>query len=256
MNNYEMQYAKYKEILENGLVELFSNYENDIPELLLESMKYSVLNGGKRMRGVLMLATSDAIGVDFTKALKYAMAIEMIHAYSLIHDDLPCMDNDTLRRGMPCNHIKFGEGNALLAGDGLLNFAYEILLESAESIEDVKAISYLANCAGVRGMIKGQSLDVLNEGKEINFETLKTIHACKTGKLLKAAVTIPSVLKGDDKEILVMETFGDHIGIAFQIRDDVLDVIGNQEEVGKTIGKDEDSDKLTYIKIFGITIRT
>lgn len=253
MNNYKLEYDEYKRHLETGIEEILEGYKKDVPDMLFDAMKYSVCSGGKRIRGVLLMAAGDMLKVDKEILLKYACAVEMIHASSLIHDDLPCMDNDTMRRGKPCNHIVFGEANALYAGLGLLNLSYEILLSKGSTNAEIDAIRLLAESAGVKGIMKGQSLDILYEGKEVDFATLKTIHACKTGALIKASVLIPAVLAKEDKRIIdAMEEYGENIGTAFQIIDDVLDVTASSDDLGKTAGKDEKADKLTYVKIFGV----
>lgn len=253
MENYSIQYHRYKQMLEQGIISRLCEYKEDVPGVLFDSMKYSMTNGGKRIRGVLLLAACHMLGVDEDTALDYACAVEMIHSSSLIHDDLPCMDDDTIRRGKPCNHVVFGEANALYAGVGLLNLAYEMLLLKADSPGKVKALYQLSKAAGVTGIVKGQTLDILYEGKDIDFDTLKTIHACKTGALIKASALIPAILaNSEDSTYSALEEFGNKIGIAFQIIDDVLDVTSTSQDLGKTSGKDEKADKLTYVKVFGV----
>ncbi len=249
-------YNDYRNQVNEKIRDIFSTLQ--APKLLKESMLYTVLNGGKRFRGLLILAIGDAIlsqmessSMDKSSLLNFAVAIECIHSYSLIHDDMPCMDDDAIRRGMPSNHIVYGEANALLAGDALLNFAYEYLLSKVEGKNQIDAISYLSKSAGVTGMIKGQSLDIYYENQEMDFEALKVIHKCKTGALIKAATTIPAILL-DESKVNELEQFGEHLGLAFQITDDVLDVISTTQTLGKTPGKDEESNKLTYVKIFGV----
>lgn len=253
MDNYLQRYDKYKEEIEGNIEEIMESCKGEVPQLLHDSMVYSACGGGKRVRGVLLMAAGEMLGVKKDKLGKFAAAVEMVHASSLIHDDLPCMDNDTLRRGKPCNHIVFGEANALYAGLGLLNLSYEVLLKNLENEREVRAIYELARSAGPTGIMKGQSLDILNEGKEVDFETLKVIHSCKTGALIRTSVVVPALLAGADKNVLsVMEEYGRNMGTAFQIVDDVLDVTGSSEELGKTAGKDIKSDKLTYVKLFGV----
>lgn len=253
MTNYYHDYDEYKLEIEQGIEEVFKKAKKDMPRELYDSMKYSVTNGGKRIRGVLVLATCHMLNVDFYTAMDFAVAVEMVHASSLIHDDLPCMDDDTMRRGKPCNHIVFGEAVALYAGVGLLNFAYEHLLLKADSIQYTKAIGVLARAAGVTGIVKGQSMDILYEGKEIDFETLKTIHKSKTGALINACLTIPATLASASQPTMdVLSNFGSSIGVAFQIVDDVLDVTSTSSELGKTAGKDLEADKLTHVKVFGV----
>lgn len=250
--NYQLLYDGYMDVLESSLSHLFDIQPN-IPAMLKESMAYSVLNGGKRLRGVLILAGCQMLGVAQKKAVPYACAVEMIHSYSLIHDDLPCMDDDTLRRGLPCNHIRFGEANALLAGDGLLNMAYELLLEQAENMADMHAIRALASGAGVTGMIKGQSLDINAEGKSQDAEQLKLMHKCKTGALITSAVLIPAYLANLEEDgRQALKDYGNALGMAFQITDDILDEVATSQELGKTAGKDKEAGKLTYVSLYGL----
>lgn len=223
------------------------------PELLGESMLYSLLNGGKRIRPVLALACADVLALPHEEVLPYALALEMIHTYSLIHDDLPAMDNDDYRRGKLSSHKKFGEDNAILAGDGLLNEAYALCFQQCLKGEKyVLASSFLNECAGVYGMIAGQSADLYysQENKDVSEEELAYIHEHKTGKLLLAPVAIVGILSG--KAYLALERFGKLLGLLFQITDDILDVTGDSKQLGKTVGKDEKENKLTYVKLYGL----
>ena len=225
------------------------------PTVLGESMRYSLLSGGKRIRPVLALACAEVLGVPSEDILPFALALEMIHTYSLIHDDLPAMDNDDFRRGKPTNHKKFGEANAILAGDGLLNEAYAICFEQCLKGEKyVLAAKFLNECAGIHGMIAGQAADLyfsdhVNEPSE---EELLFVQENKTGKLLLAPILIPSIL-ADNRYFLRLEQFGKELGRLFQITDDILDVTGEFETLGKSIGKDENADKLTCVKLYGLT---
>lgn len=224
------------------------------PDVLAESIKYSLLNGGKRIRPVLMLACADVLGVQRAEVLPFALALEMVHTYSLIHDDLPAMDNDDFRRGKPSNHKQFGEANAILAGDGLLNEAYAICFNQCFKGEKyVLASQFLNECAGIYGMIEGQSADLYytNASKEVTEEELNYIYEHKTGKLLLAPVAIASILSGN-KHYLPLEKFGKMLGKLFQMTDDILDVTGEFGTLGKSIGKDSKENKLTCIRLYGL----
>ncbi|MDE7379782.1 MAG: polyprenyl synthetase family protein [Clostridia bacterium] len=226
---------------------------NTVPEILGESMKYSLQLGGKRIRPVLMYAVGDAIGVDRSTLTPFACALEFIHTYSLIHDDLPEMDNDDFRRGKPSNHKVFGTANAVLAGDGLLNTAYSILLkECFKGNEYISAASFICESAGIHGMIAGQSADILHENDEFpNEDVLEYIYEKKTAKLLIAAVTVPSVFRGG-AYYSELKQFGKKLGYLFQLTDDILDASGSFDKLGKTTGKDEKENKLTAVKLYGL----
>ena len=226
---------------------------------VFQAMNYSIKAGGKRLRPVLMYETFQLFGGK-SKAIEPLMAaIEMIHTYSLVHDDLPAMDNDLLRRGKPTTHAVYGEAMGVLAGDALLNYAFETAL-SAFEIEDaspdrvVRAIKVLAKKAGVYGMIGGQVVDVESEASQsISRDKLDFIYELKTGALIEAAMTIGAILAGaDDEQIAVIESVASRIGLAFQIQDDILDVVGDQETLGKPIGSDEKNQKATYVTYEGI----
>lgn len=227
------------------------------PEHISEGMKYSIMNGGKRLRPILLLTMLDILKVDRQKGFKSAIALELIHSYSLVHDDLPALDNDDYRRGKLTTHKKFGEAEAILIGDALLTHAFYILSEknkkylSPEQIVDI--ISYTSSYAGVNGMIGGQAVDVESEGKAIDKKTLAYIHENKTGKLLELPFKIAcriADLDSEDKEYFL--DFAKKLGLAFQIRDDILDIEGSFEDLGKTIGKDENSQKATYPSLYGL----
>ncbi|MHB0913049.1 MAG: polyprenyl synthetase family protein [Armatimonadota bacterium] len=219
--------------------------EERFPEVIYQAMRYSVLDGGKRLRPVLVLAGCEAAGGDPSLALPAACALEFIHAFSLIHDDLPALDNDDLRRGKPTNHKVFGEAIAILAGDALLTLAFEISPPSVAR--------EIAQAAGVGGMIGGQVIDMLCEGKEIDAETLALMHAKKTGALIRVSVVAGGKLAGaSPDEVSALSTYGEQIGLAFQIADDILDVTGDQEKLGKPVGSDEKRNKSTYPALFGL----
>lgn len=223
--------------------------------IIYEAMRYSVFAGGKRLRPVLMLLICEMCGGDTNDVLPFACALEMIHTYSLIHDDLPAMDNDDLRRGQPTSHKKFGEATAILAGDALLNKAFEVV--SAYSGNDasraMKAINILARSSGTEGMIGGQIVDMLSEDKEITLDELRYLHLNKTGAIIRSACAIGAVMAGaGDEQIKAVDGFAKNLGIAFQIQDDILDVTGTEEELGKPIGSDAEEGKNTYVSLLGI----
>lgn len=229
---------------------------SDGQDLVLDAMRYSVRNGGKRVRPMLTLEFCRVCGGNPQDALAFACAVEMIHTYSLIHDDLPCMDNDDLRRGKPSCHKQFGESYALLAGDGLLTLAFETLTK-AENIPPaciVRAVSTLSNLAGVDGMIGGQVIDLLSEEKSVDFETLQCIDRLKTSALIKAAALLGCFAAGvtDETVLAACETYADCIGLAFQIVDDILDVTSDTATLGKPVGSDEKNDKSTFVRLLGL----
>ncbi|EDP68542.1 geranyltranstransferase [Carnobacterium sp. AT7] len=217
-------------------------------EKLHEAMSYSIAAGGKRIRPLLLLATIQSLGGDIKKGYAASAALEFIHTYSLIHDDLPAMDDDDLRRGKPTSHIVYGEDIAILAGDALLTQAFEIIADSDESSEKkVKLISALAKSAGPKGMILGQMADIQGEKKSLNLEELQFIHRNKTGELLKFPIYAACVIADTTTEIEEqLMGYAEHIGLAYQIRDDILDVIGDVAEIGKNTGMDEAHNKSTY----------
>ncbi len=219
------------------------------PAPLLEAMRYSLFAGGKRLRPALALGAAEAVCGDDAPAMPAACALEMIHTYSLIHDDLPCMDDDDLRRGKPTAHIQFGEAHAILAGDSLLTMAFDVLAEAG----NLAVIREVAQASGVAGMAGGQWIDLAAEGKTITLEELQHIHASKTGALIRAAVRAGGLLAGANEEQLAgLTAYGEHIGLAFQIADDVLDVTGDQAAIGKPVGSDEARAKSTYPALLGL----
>ena len=225
---------------------------------IYKAMKYSLMAGGKRLRPVLALAVSEMLDGDKNDVLPYACAIEMIHTYSLIHDDLPAMDNDDYRRGIPTNHKVFGEATAILAGDGLLNKAFELMLNSTVSAPDkreehLKAMQLIARCAGAEGMIRGQMIDLESENSVISGEVLEFMHKCKTGALIKAPVLAGALISGASKEEYdQLEKYAESIGLAFQIKDDIMDVSSSLDQMGKASGRDAAENKSTYVTLFGV----
>ncbi|MCJ1908840.1 polyprenyl synthetase family protein [Planococcus ruber] len=223
--------------------------ELNIPASLKDSMDYSLQAGGKRIRPILLLAVVQELGGSHPDALKVAAAIEMIHTYSLIHDDLPSMDNDDLRRGMPTNHKVYGEAVAILAGDALLTYSFGIVarLQHVSSDDKIRLIDLMSVSAGAEGMVGGQVLDIEGEEKKLTLAELEQVHRLKTGALLTFSIVAGAILGGATPEQMVaLSKFGEHIGLAFQIQDDILDVTGTSQELGKTAGKDESSEKSTY----------
>ncbi|MDY5730352.1 MAG: farnesyl diphosphate synthase [Eubacteriales bacterium] len=246
-------YQQYKSIIEGYLQTL--DYKQT-PEVLKNAMHYSLILPAKRLRGILVLASYSLIKSDFESVLPIAAAIEMIHAYSLIHDDLPCMDNDDLRRGKPTNHKVFGEDMAVLAGDGLLNYAHEMMLEYLQKNftgNNLNAIHCISSRAGVQGMIAGQAKDITSTTMNQNLQLLQYIHQHKTADLIIAAVKAGLYLAdASEKQIIAGELYAQNIGLAFQIIDDILDFTGSEKDLGKSIGKDKGANKLTWVTLYGI----
>ncbi|MCC8142345.1 MAG: polyprenyl synthetase family protein [Lachnospiraceae bacterium] len=231
--------------------------ETGYQKTVIEAMNYSFLAGGKRLRPMLMQETYRLFGGEGDVVEPFMAAIEMIHTYSLIHDDLPAMDDDEYRRGRKTTHIVYGEAMAILAGDGLLNLAFETALCAADFRPGdpavTKALSILAKSSGIYGMLGGQVVDVESEGKQIGQDTLDFIYDLKTGALIEASMLIGAVLAGADREKQdVISNVAKDVGLAFQIRDDILDVVGDQEELGKPIGSDEKNEKITYVTVRGL----
>ena len=231
--------------------------ELSYPETIANGMEYAILNGGKRLRPFLLFVTLELLNEDIKKGVKSAIALEMIHSYSLVHDDLPALDNDDYRRGKLTTHKVFGEAEGILIGDSLLTYAFYVFsqknLELLSSKQIVNIISKTSEYAGINGMIGGQMIDIESENKKIDLETLKYIHSHKTGKLIKLPIEIACIisnLEKDKREIL--EEYADLIGLAFQVKDDILDVEGTFEDLGKPVGSDVDLHKATYPSILGM----
>jgi len=246
-----MNRQDYKELIEKRLDELIPI---KYPQKIYESMRYSVLAGGKRLRPVMCLEACRMYNGDIQKALPIACAIEMLHTQSLIHDDLPCMDNDDYRRGKLTNHKMFDEATAVLAGDALLSFAPSVILKSDLTKEKkLEILDEFFIAAGVDGIISGQIVDMDSESKKIDMETLKFLHTYKTSALFKLALKSGAITAGANKdEIEKMELLGEKFGMAFQICDDILDEISSFEEMGKTLGKDKKNCKQTYVTVLGL----
>ena len=226
-------------------------------KIILEAMNYSVKAGGKRLRPLLMLETAKLFCEKIESIFPFMAAIEMIHTYSLVHDDLPAMDNDEYRRGKKTTHAKYGEDLGILAGDGLLNLAYEVMsdaiIEEDDSTKAAKAFQIIAKKAGVFGMVGGQTVGIISEGKEIDLDTIMYIHNLKTAALIEASMMAGAVLGGaDNEEIGIVEKIAKNIGIAFQIQDDILDITSTTEVLGKPVMSDEKNHKITYVSICGL----
>lgn len=231
--------------------------KSPIPEYtqLYEAMNYSLLQGGKRIRPILTKAVLDAMKIDASLYKEFLCALECIHTYSLIHDDLPAMDNDDYRRGNLTNHKVYGDGMAILAGDGLLTYAFQLCSENttASAEQKIKAIQCLATASGPEGMVGGQAFDLLSEGKHIPLEELKVLHSGKTGALFNAAIELGLILSNADRtKYAAYMTYANCLGLLFQITDDILDVTGTIEELGKTPGSDIRQDKSTYVSLLGL----
>ena len=244
-------------MIENELNKLLPTGECS-EKLVVDAMKYSLDAGGKRVRPRLVLEFCRLCGGEGERALHFACAVEMIHTYSLIHDDLPCMDDDDLRRGKPSNHKMFGEAFALLAGDALLTMAFEVINsdEAASLLGDRAcrlAAKTLAEYAGAHGMIGGQVIDLQNENTDVSVEALREMDAKKTGFLIKAACELGCIAAGADEEkIKAAREYGECVGLAFQIQDDILDIISSDEELGKPVGSDRENKKSTYVSLLGV----
>ena len=246
--------SSYAESFEKDLCTAFSNKECEY-EILYDACGYSLLIGGKRIRPFLINRFYRLCSGNLSGSENFEMAIKCIHTYSLVHDDLPSMDNDDMRRGKPSCHIKFGEANALLAGDALLTKAFSLAAETSKIRPEnvLKAISVLADCSGIDGMIGGQVIDLFYEDKKADENILKTICTLKTGALIKAACKIGAILGGADEDrIKAAENYAEYLGLAFQIVDDILDVVGDQDKLGKPINSDLENNKSTFVTLFGI----
>lgn len=256
--NFKEQFNQYRNIVNDEINSIFCT-QSCLQKEVYDAMTYSITAGGKRIRPVFTIATAEMLGADLDSAKRIGIAIECIHTYSLIHDDLPCMDNDDLRRGLPTCHKKFGEATALLAGDGLLTFAFELLTDvysfNAIPTQNLLRINNLiAKAAGCAGMIGGQVVDLQNENKtSVSEETLTYMHSLKTGALIKASVLSGAFLANPtDSQIDALSRFADGIGLAFQVQDDILDCVGNTEVLGKPIGSDKENNKTTYVTLLGL----
>ncbi|MDY3058776.1 MAG: farnesyl diphosphate synthase [Fusobacterium sp.] len=245
---------EHKKLIESSIDSYLA--ELTYPEVIAEGMKYAILNGGKRLRPILLFMTLDILGKDKTKGIASGVGIEMIHSYSLVHDDLPALDNDDFRRGKLTTHKKFGEAEGILIGDALLTYAFYILTARNSHLapeQIVEIVKLTSSYAGINGMIGGQMMDIASEGKRIDMETLKYIHSNKTGKLIKLPVEIGCIIgeaTPEEKETLIR--FSELIGLAFQIKDDILDIEGDFLTLGKPVGSDQELEKSTYPALIGL----
>lgn len=259
MINLEQYLYERKSFINNQLNKLMP-LASTFPSIIHEAMRYSIFAGGKRLRPILTMASAETFGCSYKNASVYktACAIELIHTYTLVHDDLPAIDNDDYRRGNLTCHKKYDEATAILAGDALLTFAFEILSsikieENDSNITPFKNIYYIAKCIGSQGVIGGQVIDIMSEDKIIDEETLKYIHSNKTAELFKAAIVSGGVLGGcDQRELTALENFAYYFGLAFQISDDILDIEGSTAEIGKNTGSDLKNKKATYPSLYGM----
>lgn len=250
----------YKEF-EEKIIEVNKSLEKFIEEkdnpqaTIYKAMNYSLHAGGKRIRPVILISVAELLGASRENVMPFACAIEMIHTYSLIHDDLPCMDNDDLRRGKPTNHKVYGDALAVLAGDALLNKAFEVILKNSQVSPNMTlaALREIADASGTEGMIGGQVIDIESENKQIDTVTLMTLHLHKTASLIMASAKVGALLGGGSREDLInFEEFARYLGIAFQIKDDILDVCGEVEKLGKKTGVDDEKNKSTFVRIYGL----
>ena len=247
-------FSEMKKEVNTFLLNYFKN-KGSFNKVIYDSASYSLNIGGKRIRPLLMLLTYNMYKENWREILEFSSAIEMIHTYSLIHDDLPCMDNDDLRRGKPTNHKVYGEDIAVLAGDALLNEAMNVMMKFSlnHGREALVASQKIAEAAGAEGIVAGQGVYIINEGKKISEEELRYMHMKKTGALIKVSIVAGAILgNASEEEIELLEKFGENLGLAFQIKDDILDVIGNTEKLGKKVLSDEENDKTNFISMHGL----
>lgn len=249
--------ARKKDILDKALDKIVPSAKT-FPPSVNEAMRYSLFAGGKRVRPILSIAAAESLGAKTAGLLPLAGALELIHTYSLIHDDLPAMDNDDFRRGKPTCHKAYGEAIAILAGDGLLNMAFEVLSDprrtkSVPASRVLAIIREIATASGVFGMVGGQVVDMNSEGKDVDFPTLEYIHTHKTGALIRASVRVGALYaRAGKRQFTALTHYGEMVGLAFQIADDILDIIGKREEIGKDVGSDLKKGKKTYPSFYGI----
>ncbi|MFR6018177.1 MAG: polyprenyl synthetase family protein [Paraclostridium sordellii] len=244
----------------NKIEQILNEYmpkEEGYQKKIFESMNYSLKAGGKRLRPILTLEACKIVGGEEEDAIAFAVAIEMIHTYSLIHDDLPALDNDDLRRGRKTNHKVYGEAMAILAGDGLLNYAYELMLKESIGKNDpekyLKAINEIAKSAGIYGMIGGQVVDIESEGKKIDMDKLDFIHMNKTAAIIIGCMRAGAIIgNATDKQLEDITKYAKNIGLSFQIVDDILDIVGDEAKLGKNVGSDIDNEKSTYPSLIGL----
>jgi geranylgeranyl diphosphate synthase type II len=252
------EYLAQKRIAVDKALESLVPPAKTFPPKVLEAMRYSLFAGGKRVRPIFALASAEALGAKTAGFLPIAGALELIHTYSLIHDDLPAMDDDDLRRGRPTCHKVYGEAIAILAGDGLLNRAFEVLsdprrLKTVTAVRLIAITREISLASGVFGMIGGQVVDMESEGKDVDLPTLEYIHTHKTGALIRASVRTGAIYaKASEKRLKALTRYGERVGLAFQIADDILDIVGSREEIGKDVGSDLKKGKKTFPSFYGL----
>lgn len=252
-----MKITEYKKIIQENLEKYFEEYKKDssYSSIIWDSMAYTTLLDGKRLRAIMCLEIAKNFGISIEHAMPLACSLEIMHAYSLIHDDLPCMDNDDLRRGKPTNHKVFGEAIAVLAGDALISFGAQLIIDKINAPSDIKLkiVNEYLKTAGALGIVAGQVADIEAENKNIDIENLKYIHKYKTGALFKCSMLFGAMLAQVKSEIIEkIEKYANNFGILFQVYDDIIDCTLSTEEIGKTAGKDEKVHKLTYVSAYGL----
>ena len=256
MSSFKKQIPEFKKSIDDHLKIILSESDQSSEELS-QAMKYSVMNGGKRIRPMMMLASAVAIDIDTQHVIPFATAIELLHSFSLIHDDLPCMDNDSLRRGQPTTHIKFGEATATLAADSLQSLAFELMAKAEfpeSKSSQLELISMIANSIGSGGMAGGQSLDLDSENKKLDPSSVENIYMLKTGKLLQASILGPTYFRVlDEEKVSALKNFSESIGVAFQIQDDLIEAVGDADMIGKSIESDKSKNKAAYPLLFGVS---
>ena len=256
MSSFKKQIPKFKKSIDDCLKIILSESDQSSEELS-QAMEYSVMNGGKRIRPMMMLASAIAIDIDTQHVIPYAAAIELLHSFSLIHDDLPCMDDDSLRRGQPTTHVKYGEATATLAADSLQSLAFELMAKAEfpeSKSSQLELISMIANSIGSAGMAGGQSLDLDSENKKLDPSSVENIYMLKTGKLLQASILGPTYFSAlDEEKVLALKSFSESIGVAFQIQDDLIEAVGDADMIGKSIESDKSKNKAAYPLLFGVS---
>ena len=256
MSSFKKQIPEFKKSIDDHLKIILSESDQSSEELS-QAMKYSVMNGGKRIRPMMMLASAVAIDIDTQHVIPFATAIELLHSFSLIHDDLPCMDDDSLRRGQPTTHIKFGEATATLAADSLQSLAFELMARAdfpESKSSQLELISMIANSIGSGGMAGGQSLDLDSENKKLDPSSVENIYMLKTGKLLQASILGPTYFRTlDEEKVSALKNFSELIGVAFQIQDDLIEAVGDADVIGKSIESDKSKNKAAYPLLFGVS---
>ena len=255
MTSFKKQIPEFKKSIDNHLKKILSESDQSSEELC-QAMEYSVMNGGKRIRPMMMLASAITIDVDTQRIIPFATAVELLHSFSLIHDDLPCMDDDSLRRGQPTTHVKFGEATATLAADSLQSLAFESMANAKfpeSKSSQLKLISMIANSIGSAGMAGGQSLDLDSENKKLDPLSVENIYMLKTGKLLQASILGPTYYRElDEEKVSALKNFSESIGVAFQIQDDLIEAEGDADMIGKSVESDKSKNKAAYPILFGI----